>query len=134
MEQQEHTCHYCGVFINYRTGTIDHIHPKINGGQDSLDNFVLACQWCNQTKTDYTQDWFKDFISYLFVKSKVDKKHTRNLSGFPIRKPNPQETGRWIARYNKLLKKRSCDFALDKVKSDHEASESIFTESETSLP
>jgi CRISPR/Cas system Type II protein with McrA/HNH and RuvC-like nuclease domain len=134
LEQQEHTCTYCGVFIDERTATIDHINPRINGGEDSLENFTLCCHWCNQTKTDYSKEWFVGFIEYLTGKSKMKKKHTANLNNFPTRKPNEKETGKWVGLYNRLLKRRSCKIALDKVKSEYETSESVSIGSEDIIP
>lgn len=47
-------CQYCG-----KTPTkdkvrlhIDHIKPRIDGGQDVPDNFVTACEECNLSKKD----------------------------------------------------------------------------------
>lgn len=41
-------CFYCGATPDYYE--IDHVHPKSSGGDDTLNNMVLACVSCNQTK------------------------------------------------------------------------------------
>lgn len=133
LSTQENSCHYCGVGIDWKLATIDHVDPKDNGGEDSLENFVLACHWCNQTKTNYPKDWFDGFMAYMFKKAGEAKykkpKHFLSLRGFPIRKPNEQETGKWISRYVKLLKKQNCKIALSKVKSEYETSEPVSSDS-----
>jgi hypothetical protein len=40
-------CVYCGSSDNL---TLDHVHPKAHGGQDTLKNVVPACLKCNQAK------------------------------------------------------------------------------------
>lgn len=44
------TCGYCGGHAD----TIDHIHPRSRGGQDSFENLIAACGPCNQRKGDRT--------------------------------------------------------------------------------
>ena len=48
-------CHYCGDTVNRKHGhpkqaTKDHVVPKIFGGTNSIDNYVLACHDCNNDK------------------------------------------------------------------------------------
>lgn len=40
-------CWYCGT---ENPSTVDHVKPKFHGGDDSLDNLVLACKSCNSSK------------------------------------------------------------------------------------
>lgn len=42
-------CQYCGSTKNL---TIDHIHPKSKGGEDTWSNLVVACNSCNTQKSD----------------------------------------------------------------------------------
>jgi 5-methylcytosine-specific restriction endonuclease McrA len=40
------TCRYCGA-----PGTsLDHVHPRSRGGQNTWDNLVASCESCNQRK------------------------------------------------------------------------------------
>jgi len=43
-------CAYCGCDITLKTMQVDHIKPKINGGNDDLENLNPACRVCNNWK------------------------------------------------------------------------------------
>lgn len=40
-------CQYCG---STKSLTIDHVHPKSRGGEDSWENMVVCCSSCNVRK------------------------------------------------------------------------------------
>lgn len=44
-----HRCQYCGARGSL---TIDHVHPRSRGGQDTWENLVAACVSCNLKKGD----------------------------------------------------------------------------------
>jgi 5-methylcytosine-specific restriction endonuclease McrA len=50
------SCHYCGVETRTDRNagplrrTVDHVIPRKFGGDDTLDNLVLACSACNSKK------------------------------------------------------------------------------------
>jgi 5-methylcytosine-specific restriction endonuclease McrA len=48
IKRDNHQCQYCGI----RTGpvTIDHVIPKVRGGEDTWENLVCACVKCNNKK------------------------------------------------------------------------------------
>lgn len=46
-------CMYCGAKTNL---TIDHVIPKSQGGKDTWENLVTACQDCNSRKGDRTPE------------------------------------------------------------------------------
>lgn len=53
LERDNFTCGYCGKDssqISKSAFTVDHIHPKIKGGQDTWENTICACYECNQRK------------------------------------------------------------------------------------
>ncbi|MFG6486420.1 HNH endonuclease [Roseateles sp. BYS78W] len=50
------TCAYCGVVLDARMLTIDHIVPASRGGPLSWMNTVAACRACNSRKADRTPD------------------------------------------------------------------------------
>lgn len=50
LERDGHVCQYCGGFGD----TIDHIHPRSRGGEDSWTNCVCACGPCNRKKRNMT--------------------------------------------------------------------------------
>lgn len=43
-------CLYCGTPVNDSTMTIDHVHPRGQGGRHVWENVVTACRRCNQDK------------------------------------------------------------------------------------
>ena len=50
LRRDGHRCQYCGrgdVPL-----TLDHIHPRSKGGEDSWENLVAACVKCNNKKGD----------------------------------------------------------------------------------
>ncbi len=47
-KRDNYRCQYCGA--DKKPLTIDHIVPKVKGGQDSWTNLVTACQKCNNLK------------------------------------------------------------------------------------
>ncbi len=48
LRRDAYTCVYCGDVAN----EVDHVVPKVKGGEDTLDNCVAACRKCNITKKD----------------------------------------------------------------------------------
>lgn len=54
IKRDGHRCHYCGT--THAAMTVDHIVPKIYGGQDTWENLVCACIYCNNKKGDRTPD------------------------------------------------------------------------------
>jgi len=45
-------CQYCGVHVDSKSYTIDHVIPKARGGTTSWNNVVTSCYSCNQKKGD----------------------------------------------------------------------------------
>jgi hypothetical protein len=44
-------CRYCGYWEKDRKNFhLDHVHPVSRGGQNTLDNLVVACRKCNMEK------------------------------------------------------------------------------------
>ncbi len=52
-KRDRNRCVYCGSKDSL---TIDHVHPKSQGGRDSWDNLVTACQKCNAKKGSLTPE------------------------------------------------------------------------------
>lgn len=50
-KRDNHTCVYCSSREHL---TIDHVVPRSNGGRDSWENLVAACQQCNARKGNQT--------------------------------------------------------------------------------
>jgi 5-methylcytosine-specific restriction endonuclease McrA len=49
-ERDNYTCNYCECTLNSKNRTIDHVHPRSKGGQDTYDNVVACCGKCNSEK------------------------------------------------------------------------------------
>lgn len=54
-------CAYCEEDCK-SCATVDHLVPKSKGGGNTLDNMVIACLNCNQTKGDKTVEEFKPLV------------------------------------------------------------------------
>ena len=52
--RDNYTCQYCGKRVSASTFTIDHVHPRSRDGENSWENFVVACFKCNVAKRDRT--------------------------------------------------------------------------------
>lgn len=50
--RDNHTCAYCGS--SRGNMTVDHVIPKNQGGTDTWENLVCACERCNNLKGDRT--------------------------------------------------------------------------------
>lgn len=56
------SCYLCAKPINQmRQITFDHWQPLSKAGSDTLDNYRLAHEGCNQLKGAMTPDEFRDF-------------------------------------------------------------------------
>jgi 5-methylcytosine-specific restriction endonuclease McrA len=50
LRRDGHQCGYCGRSAT----TVDHIHPRSRGGEESWENLVACCLSCNNAKGDRT--------------------------------------------------------------------------------
>ena len=65
-EDQAGMCNGCDVYMRSADLTIDHIAPKIEDGEDDLDNLQLLCYRCNVWKGKLS-------MGYLFKKLKEER-------------------------------------------------------------
>lgn len=54
-------CAYCGKEIALKDMQIDHIIPKRNGGEDSIDNLNPSCRLCNHYKRAESIETFRNW-------------------------------------------------------------------------
>ncbi|MFO7695630.1 MAG: HNH endonuclease [Anaerolineae bacterium] len=54
--RDNYTCQYCGGGPSRGEMTVDHVLPRIRGGDTSWENAVCACQRCNTRKGSRTPD------------------------------------------------------------------------------
>jgi 5-methylcytosine-specific restriction endonuclease McrA len=52
-KRDNYTCTYCATKENL---TLDHVVPKSQGGRDSWENLITACQKCNSRKGNMTPE------------------------------------------------------------------------------
>jgi len=48
--RDDYHCQYCGISVNKKTVTLDHVLPISLGGRTSWENCTTACHQCNSTK------------------------------------------------------------------------------------
>ena len=53
--RDEYICQYCGVEVNRKTATLDHVLPSSMGGLSTWENSVCACGSCNGKKGSSTK-------------------------------------------------------------------------------
>ena len=54
MRRDQYCCQYCGIDLNDKNATIDHIVPKSKGGGSTWVNMVTSCRDCNLSKGNRT--------------------------------------------------------------------------------
>lgn len=52
LEAQDYRCCYCGCELTLENSTFDHVIPRAEGGQNTLDNKVISCEPCNSEFAD----------------------------------------------------------------------------------
>lgn len=50
--RDKHKCQYCGVQLEKKECTVDHVYPKALGGETSWENCATSCTTCNNLKGD----------------------------------------------------------------------------------
>jgi len=70
-------CRYCGKKLQYETFHLDHIHPRIEWGNDYVFNLAASCPECNLRKGSRTDIvpkpllWWQRLLEvYLIIKYK----------------------------------------------------------------
>lgn len=64
-------CAYCGVPLSDESLTIDHIHPKNHGGDNSVPNLLASCRPCNTAKGSKTIEQWRRFYAVKLVTGKT---------------------------------------------------------------
>lgn len=73
------TCQYCGAHPPSVILHVDHIHPVALGGVNHMDNFVTACEPCNQGKAARS---LADIPQSLKDKSTQIKEREEQIKGY----------------------------------------------------
>lgn len=53
--RDNYICQYCLKHFNENDLTLDHVHPKSKGGENTWDNLVAACKKCNVKKSHFSK-------------------------------------------------------------------------------
>lgn len=70
------TCVYCGKSYEVQHLTIDHVHPRCNGGEDLASNCVCACAKCNQSKGSTNwKDWMRNEFGLRPLREYIIQEH-----------------------------------------------------------
>lgn len=56
LRRDRQTCQYCGIRPGPHALTMDHVHPRAQGGKSSWMNCVMSCKPCNTRKANRTPD------------------------------------------------------------------------------
>jgi 5-methylcytosine-specific restriction endonuclease McrA len=48
--RDEFLCQYCGIGVNRKTATLDHVLPFSHGGKTTWENSTTSCSKCNSLK------------------------------------------------------------------------------------
>lgn len=59
-------CAYCGHKLEYKDMQVDHvISLYAHGGENSIENYMPTCRICNQYKSTYTLEKFREQLGKL---------------------------------------------------------------------
>jgi 5-methylcytosine-specific restriction endonuclease McrA len=71
LQKYNFTCQYCGAKAPDVKLEIDHIIPKAKGGDNKIDNYIVACKECNIGKSDSILNeyqWQENLENSAFIK------------------------------------------------------------------
>jgi len=93
-------CFYCGIKLDRKAMTRDHVVPRSKGGGSELGNLVIACDPCNNRKHNKSLDEFRNehgegyvFWGEVFGRSttEVCHDHPDHAAAGPASEPDHRE-------------------------------------------
>ena len=63
VEKTNGCCLYCKKELKFGQMSVDHIVPKVLGGDNSINNLALACKNCNHEKNNLTIEVYCDIFN-----------------------------------------------------------------------
>jgi 5-methylcytosine-specific restriction endonuclease McrA len=77
-------CVYCGLVYDTEALTVDHVQPKVRGGDDSSGNVVTACSACNTRKghrriAEFLRDEAASRTNFFAFAAHVYPRHLRAI-------------------------------------------------------
>ena len=82
--RDEYRCVYCGQVFEGDALTVDHVQPRVRGGDGSLGNVVTACGACN-TRTghrrlaEFLRDERESRENFFRFATHVHRRHLRDI-------------------------------------------------------
>ena len=77
--RDKNICAYCGYKFDPKKLTIDHILPKSRGGENTWENCVTSCCFCNRKKDNRTPEEAHMQLIYVpYAPSRYEKMILRN--------------------------------------------------------
>lgn len=61
-KNQDGRCYYCGQPVLRNNATLDHKLPRSLGGLSTMDNLVMCCHNCNETKSNFDDIEFREWL------------------------------------------------------------------------
>ena len=77
------TCAYCGQDLHHtdpRDITLDHLIPRIDGGNNEPSNLITACLSCNSSKQDKPWRQFAGPMSQAIIRRNIRRSMAKHLS------------------------------------------------------
>lgn len=69
-------CHYCGLPVNPKELTMDHVVPIIRGGRSTRGNVVPACKSCNNRKKYLLPLEWEDYLKGISTRKDSTRQPT----------------------------------------------------------
>jgi 5-methylcytosine-specific restriction endonuclease McrA len=78
-EAQQGKCFTCYRDVPFKCATLEHVQPRAKGGDDSDQNFVVTCVWCNESRGTRTIAAFTKYVKQLAEANVLPAPCTRRL-------------------------------------------------------
>jgi 5-methylcytosine-specific restriction endonuclease McrA len=97
LRRDQFRCVYCGIKFPPESLTLDHVQPRVRGGDHSEGNLVAACRPCNADKGStpawaYLAERPEQLKNFLEFARSVWPRHRRAILEASRRKKSPPET------------------------------------------
>jgi 5-methylcytosine-specific restriction endonuclease McrA len=97
LRRDQFRCVYCGIKFPPESLTLDHVQPRVRGGDHSEGNLVAACRTCNADKGSapawaYLADRPEQLKNFLEFALSVWPRHRRAILEASRGKKGPSES------------------------------------------
>lgn len=75
-EKYDGRCAYCGCELDMKEMQVDHFIAHMEGGEDTLENYMPSCSICNRVKSTLSINKFKDEIRHC---GKIHRKRKKPI-------------------------------------------------------